>query len=60
MAGIDHTIITYKNGKLMKDTVKFTDDDQCVSLLPFSYNRTAPFSVTTLEEAFPSGGTRSR
>lgn len=39
MAGIDHTIIAYKNGKLMKDTVRFTEDDQCISLVPFSYNR---------------------
>ena len=39
MAGIDHTIIAFKNGKLMKDTVRFTEDDQCISLIPFSYNR---------------------
>ena len=39
MAGIDHTIIAFKNGRLMKNTVQFTEDDQCISLIPFSYNR---------------------
>lgn len=38
MAGIDHTIIAFKNGKLMKETVQFRDDE-CLSLVPFSYNR---------------------
>lgn len=38
MAGIDHTIIVFKNGRLMKETVQYRDEE-CVSLIPFSYNR---------------------
>lgn len=56
MAGIDHTIITYKNGKLMKDTVKFTDDDQCISLLPFSYNRDGAILGYDFGRGFPLWG----
>ena len=38
MAGIDHTIIAFHNGKLMCREVKF-EGDQCTSLIPFEYTR---------------------
>lgn len=38
MAGIDHTIIAFHNGKLMCREAKF-EGDQCTSLIPFEYTR---------------------
>lgn len=38
MAGIDHTIIGFHNGKLMRSLYQEKGDDY-VSLLPFKYNR---------------------
>lgn len=41
MAGIDHTIIAFKNGKLLKELGHFTDGklEQWISHVPFNYNR---------------------
>ncbi len=39
MAGIDHTIIAYKNGKLLKNPYSFDENDNYVSNIPFSYDR---------------------
>lgn len=38
MAGIDHTIIAFHNGKLMRNEVK-VEVDQYTSLIPFQYTR---------------------
>lgn len=38
MAGIDHTIIAFHNGKLMRNEVK-VEGDQYTSLIPFQYTR---------------------
>ncbi len=38
MAGIDHTIIAFHNGKLMRNEVK-VEADQYTSLIPFQYTR---------------------
>ena len=39
MAGVDHTIIAYKNGKLLKNPYSFDENDKYVSNIPFSYDR---------------------
>lgn len=41
MAGIDHTIIAFKNGKLLKEMGYFEDDklERWVPNVPFDYNR---------------------
>lgn len=40
MAGIDHTIICFHNGKLMRSLYK-SDDDSYESAIPFEYSRDA-------------------
>ena len=38
MAGIDHTIIPFHNGRLMRDMFRVTNDE-FISLIPFEYTR---------------------
>lgn len=39
MAGIDHTIIAFKNGMLLRKTSVNKPDGSCAPLIPFSYSR---------------------
>ena len=39
MAGIDHTVIVFKNGKWMKEPYTFDEEDNYVNLCPFEYGR---------------------
>ena len=39
MAGIDHTIIAYKNGKLLKNPYSSDENDKYISHIPFTYDR---------------------
>lgn len=39
MAAIDHTDIVFKNGKYMKSTYHYNENDEYVSDLPFEYGR---------------------
>ena len=43
MAGIDHTIIAFHNGRLMRDMFRVTDDEYN-SLIPFDYTRDGEIS----------------
>lgn len=57
MAGIDHTIIAFKNGKLLKNLGDFEDDklERWVPSVPFDYNRDGAIIHCELEGeyAFP-------
>lgn len=57
MAGIDHTIIAFKNGKLLKNLGYFENDEweRWVSNIPFDYNRDGAIIHCELDDsrAFP-------
>lgn len=49
MAGIDHTIIPFHNGRLMREVIK-RDGDEYVSLIPFEYTRDGEILGVTFDK----------